>query len=135
LDSGADEPQERRPTQITDRQNATMMLVGDITSRTAILIDDLADTSNTITRAAKLLKKEGATTVYALVTHGILSGDAIDRINASALDKVVVTNSVDQTEHLRRCRKLEVLEVGNVFAEAIRRVHHGESISVLFDYN
>ncbi|KAF2089260.1 phosphoribosyl pyrophosphokinase [Saccharata proteae CBS 121410] len=126
---------ERRPTQITDRQNATMMLVGDVTDRTAILVDDLADTSNTITRAAKLLKKEGATRVIALVTHGILSGDAIDRINASALDKVVVTNSVDQTEHLRRCNKLEVLEVGNVFAEAIRRVHHGESISVLFNYN
>ncbi|KAF2110834.1 phosphoribosyltransferase-like protein [Lophiotrema nucula] len=126
---------ERRPTQITDRQNATMMLVGNVADRTAILIDDLADTSNTITRAAKLLKKEGATKVYALLTHGILSGDAIDRINASALDKVVVTNSVDQAEHLRRCPKLEVLEVGNVFAEAIRRVHHGESISVLFDYN
>ncbi|KAH7130293.1 phosphoribosyltransferase-like protein [Dendryphion nanum] len=126
---------ERRPTQINDRQNATMMLVGDIANRTAILIDDLADTSNTITRAAKLLKKEGATKVYALVTHGILSGDAIDRINASALDKVVVTNSVDQADHLKRCPKLEVLEVGNVFAEAIRRVHHGESISVLFDYN
>ncbi|KAF2202282.1 ribose-phosphate pyrophosphokinase 4 [Delitschia confertaspora ATCC 74209] len=125
---------ERRPTQITDRQNATMMLVGNVSDRTAILIDDLADTSNTITRAAKLLKKEGATTVYALVTHGILSGDAIDRINASALDKVVVTNSVDQTDHAKRCPKLEVLEVGNVFAEAIRRVHHGESISVLFDY-
>ncbi|KAF2871508.1 ribose-phosphate pyrophosphokinase [Massariosphaeria phaeospora] len=126
---------ERRPTQINDRQNATMMLVGDVADRTAILIDDLADTSNTITRAAKLLKKEGATKVYALVTHGILSGDAIERINASALDKVVVTNSVDQADHLRRCPKLEVLEVGNVFAEAIRRVHHGESISVLFDYN
>ena len=112
-----------------------MMLVGNVADRTAILIDDLADTSNTITRAAKLLKKEGATTVYALVTHGILSGDAIERINASALDKVVVTNSVDQTEHQRKCPKLEVLEVGNVFAEAIRRVHHGESISVLFDYN
>ncbi|OCL05366.1 ribose-phosphate diphosphokinase [Glonium stellatum] len=126
---------ERRPTQISDRQNATMMLVGDVDDRTAILIDDLADTSNTITRAAKLLKKEGATKVYALLTHGILSGDAIDRVNASALDKVVVTNSVDQTDHLRRCPKLEVLEVGNVFAEAIRRVHHGESISVLFDYN
>ncbi|KAK7535308.1 phosphoribosyltransferase-like protein [Phyllosticta citribraziliensis] len=126
---------ERRPTQITDRQNATMMLVGDVAERTAILVDDLADTSNTITRAAKLLKKEGATQVMALVTHGILSGDAIDRINASALDKVVVTNSVDQTEHLERCTKLEVLEVGNVFAEAIRRVHHGESISVLFNYD
>lgn len=93
------------------------MLVGDVRDRTTILIDDLADTSNTITRAAKLLKKEGATKVYALVTHGILSGDAIDRINASALDKVVVTNSVDQAEHLKRCPKLEVLEVGNVFAE------------------
>ena len=94
-----------------------MMLVGDVKGRTAILIDDLADTSNTITRAAKLLKKEGAAQVYALVTHGILRGDAIERINASARDKVVVTNSVDQTEHLRQCPKLEVLEVGHVFAE------------------
>ncbi|KAG9606327.1 ribose-phosphate pyrophosphokinase, partial [Aureobasidium melanogenum] len=123
---------ERRPTQITDRQNATMMLVGDVADRVAILVDDLADTSNTITRAAKLLKKEGASKVIALVTHGVLSGDAIDRINASAIDKVVVTNSVDQEENKKRCQKLEVLEVGNVFAEAIRRVHHGESISVLF---
>ncbi|EGD83901.1 hypothetical protein H112_07583 [Trichophyton rubrum D6] len=126
---------ERRPTKITDRQNATMMLVGDIKDRTAILIDDLADTSNTITRAAKLLKKEGASKVYALVTHGIFSGDAIDRINASALDKVVVTNTVSQENNLKRCPKLEVLEVGQVFAEAIRRVHHGESISVLFQYD
>ena len=93
------------------------MLVGDVRDRTAILIDDLADTSNTITRAAKLLKKEGASTVYALVTHGILSGDAIERINASALDKVVVTNTIEQEEHLKRCPKLEVLEVGHVFAE------------------
>lgn len=108
---------ERRPTKITDRQNATMMLVGDVTGKTAILIDDLADTSNTITRAAKLLKKEGASKVYALVTHGVLSGDAIDRINASALDKVVVTNTLDQREHCKKCPKLEVLEVGPVFAE------------------
>ncbi|KIX03224.1 uncharacterized protein Z518_06776 [Rhinocladiella mackenziei CBS 650.93] len=126
---------ERRPTKITDRQNATMMLVGDVTGRVAILIDDLADTSNTITRAAKLLKKEGARKVYALVTHGVLSGDAIDRINASALDKVIVTNTVDQQDHCKRCPKLEVLEVGHVFAEAIRRVHYGESISVLFQYD
>lgn len=120
---------ERRPTRITDRQNATMMLVGNVANRTAILVDDLADTSNTITRAAKLLKKEGATYVYALITHGVLSGDAIARINASALDKVIVTNSVPQEEHRRLCPKLEVLEVGVVFAEAIRRIHHGESLS------
>ncbi|CAG8970897.1 hypothetical protein HYALB_00000876 [Hymenoscyphus albidus] len=123
---------ERRPTRITDRQNATMMLVGDVANRVSILVDDLADTSNTITRAAKLLKKEGATQVYALLTHGIFSGDAIARINASALDKVVVTNSVPQEEHTRLCPKLEVLDIGGVFAEAIRRVHHGESISSLF---
>ncbi|KAI5798046.1 phosphoribosyltransferase-like protein [Peziza echinospora] len=127
---------ERRPTRITDRQNATMMLVGDIAGKVAILIDDLADTSNTITRAAKLLKNKGkATKVYALVTHGLFSGDAIERINASALDKVVTTNSVPQAEHQRLCPKLEVLDVAGVFAEAVRRVHHGESISVLFRYD
>ena len=99
-----------------------MMLVGDVANRTAILIDDLADTSNTITRAAKLLKKEGATKVYALITHGVLSGDAIERINASALDKVIVTNSVPQEEHKKQCPKLEVLDVGHIFAE-VRLLH------------
>ncbi|TID26991.1 phosphoribosyl pyrophosphokinase [Venturia nashicola] len=127
---------ERRPTQINDRQNATMMLVGDVANRTAILIDDLADTCNTITRAAKLLKKEKATRVIALVTHGVLSGDAIARVKSSALDKVLVTNTVDQAENKKALGdQLEVLEVGGVFAEAIRRVHHGESISVLFHYD
>ncbi|KIW09011.1 uncharacterized protein PV09_00908 [Verruconis gallopava] len=127
---------ERRPTQITERQNASMMLVGDVAERTAILIDDLADTCNTITRAAKLLKKEHATRVVALVTHGIFSGDAIERLKASALDLVVTTNSVDQREHKALLGdQLHVLEVGHVFAEAIRRVHHGESISVLFNYD
>ncbi|KAK6081356.1 ribose-phosphate diphosphokinase [Seiridium cupressi] len=125
---------ERRPTKITDRQNATMMLVGDVANRVCVLVDDLADTSNTITRAAKLLKKEGATMVYALLTHGVLSGDAISRINQSAIDKLVVTNSVPQEEHKRMCPKLEVLDIGPAFGEAIRRVHHGESISVLFQY-
>lgn len=127
--------QERRPTKISDRQNATMMLVGDVQERPCILVDDLADTANTITRAAKLLKKEGATTVYALLTHGILSGDAIARINASAIDKIIVTNSVPQHNHKQACPKLEVLDVSYVFAEAIRRVHHGESISALFPHD
>lgn len=79
--------------------------------------------------------------MVALVTHGVFSGDAVERIHASHLDKVVVTNSVPQEEHVRKMEriggagKLEVLEVGQVFAEAIRRVHHGESISVLFQYD
>lgn len=112
-----------------------MMLVGDVANRVCILVDDLIDTGNTITRAAKLLKREGATKVYALVTHGVFSGDAIPRINASALDKIIVTNSVPQEENRIQCAKLEILDIAPVFAEAIRRVHHGESISVLFQYN
>lgn len=112
-----------------------MMLVGDVSNRVCILIDDLVDTANTITRAAKLLHKEGATTIYALITHAILSGDAIARINASALNKVIVTNSIPQDEHRVLCPKLEVLDVAPIFAEAIRRVHHGESLSVLFQHD
>ena len=120
---------------INEQRNASMMLVGDIANRVCILVDDLADTANTITRAAKLLKRHGATKVYALLTHGVFSGDALSRVNASAIDKIVVTNSVPQDEHCRRCPKLEVLDISPVFAEAIRRVHHGESISVLFQYS
>ncbi|KAH7040353.1 ribose-phosphate pyrophosphokinase 5 [Microdochium trichocladiopsis] len=126
---------ERRPTKITDRQNATMMLVGNVADRVCVLIDDLADTANTITRAAKLLRKEGATAVFALLTHGVFSGDALARINASAIDRIIVTNSVPQEENKKICPKLEVLDVSPIFAESIRRIHHGESISVLFQYD
>lgn len=109
-----------------------MMLVGNVANRVAIIIDDLADTSNTITRAAKLVKKEGATYVYALLTHGVFSGDAIERINASAIDKIIVTNSVPQDDNKRLCPKLDVLDVSNILSESVRRIHHGESISSLF---
>ncbi|PHH84948.1 hypothetical protein CDD83_1142 [Cordyceps sp. RAO-2017] len=126
---------ERRPIKFTDQRNASMMLVGDIANRVCILVDDLADTANTITRAAKLLKREGATRVYALLTHGVFSGEAISRLNASAIDKIIVTNSVPQDEHCRSCPKLEVLDISPIFAEAIRRVHHGESISRLFEHD
>lgn len=126
---------ERRPLHITDRQNATMMLVGAVENRVCILVDDLADTANTITRAAKLLRRKGATTIYALLTHGVFSGDALARINASAIDKVVVTNSVPQEENRLACAKIEVLDVAPIFSEAIRRIHHGESLSTLFQHD
>lgn len=126
---------ERRPIKFTEQRNASMMLVGDIANRVCILVDDIIDTANTITRAAKLLKREGALKVIVLVTHGVFSGDAIPRINACGIDKIVVTNSVPQDEHKKICPKLEVLDISPVFGEAIRRVHHGESISVLFQYS
>ncbi|KAK9235811.1 phosphoribosyltransferase-like protein [Lipomyces kononenkoae] len=125
-----------RRTKFTEKgPAATMMLVGDVSNRVALLIDDLVDTSNTITRAAKLLKERGATHVCAIITHGIFSGDAIQRIQASALDKVVTTNSAPQHEHkLALGDKLEILDVSKVFGEAIRRIHNGESVSMLFDH-
>ncbi|KAK9449102.1 phosphoribosyltransferase-like protein [Limtongia smithiae] len=116
------------------REHASMMLVGDVTNRVALLIDDLVDTSNTITRAAKLLKDRGAIKVYAIITHGIFSGDAVQRITASALDKVVTTNSAPQLQNkMLLGDKLEILDISKIFAEAIRRIHNGESVSMLFD--
>ncbi|CAN3356372.1 ribose-phosphate pyrophosphokinase 5 [Diutina catenulata] len=108
---------------------ATTMLVGDVRDKVCILVDDLVDTAYTITRAARLLKDQGASYVYGLVTHGIFSGDAVSRIERSDLDKVVVTNSVPVAND-----KFEVLDVSRVFAEAIRRIHNGESVSMLFDH-
>ncbi|KAJ3020241.1 ribose-phosphate pyrophosphokinase [Thoreauomyces humboldtii] len=139
----------KRATGIADRLNmdfalvhkerrvaagSELILVGDVKDRVCILVDDIADTSFTITRAAALLTKSGATRICALITHGILSGDAVDRIRNSTIDEVVVSNSVPQQEHLDKCGgKLKVFDVAGVFAEAIRRIHNGESVSFLFE--
>lgn len=117
------------------KKYATTMLVGDVKGKECILVDDLVDTSYTVTRAAKLLKAQGATKVYALITHAIFSGDAIKRVQESAIDKIIVTNSVPQGDHLKQLgSKLEVLDVSRIFGEAIRRIHNGESVSMLFDH-
>ena len=121
---------QHKPTMV-----ATTMLVGDVAGKVCVLVDDLVDTSYTITRAAKLLKDQGAEYVYALVTHGIFSGDAINRIQQSAIDKLVVTNSTPQSEHVEILGdRMEVLDVSRVFAESIRRINNGESVSMLFDH-
>lgn len=115
---------------------ATTMLVGEVKDKVCVLVDDLVDTSYTITRAAKLLKDQGAKYVYALVTHGVFSGDAINRVNKSAIDKVITTNSVPQVDHVNQIKneKLEVLDISRILAESIRRIHNGESVSMLFDH-
>ncbi|PHH54832.1 Ribose-phosphate pyrophosphokinase 5 [Ceratocystis fimbriata CBS 114723] len=124
---------ERKPIRINDKHNATMMLVGKVKGKVCIMIDDLADTANTITRAARVLKREGAVAVYSLLTHGIFSGDALQRLAQSDVDKVVVTNTVPQDEHKAILgAKLDVLDIAPSFAEACRRIHFGESLNVLF---
>lgn len=110
-----------------------MILVGHVKDKIAMLVDDMADTCGTLCLAAHHLAEAGATKVYALVTHGILSGNALEAIEKSALEKLIVTNTLPQAERVARCSKIEVIDVGSVLAEVIRRSHYGESVSKLFD--
>lgn len=107
-------------------------LVGDVTDKRAVLIDDMIDTAGTLCNAAEAVKELGAKQVFAASTHGVLSGPAISRINDSVLDKVWVTNTIPQAERTASCSRLEVLSVGPLVGEAIKRIHHGDSISSLF---
>jgi ribose-phosphate pyrophosphokinase len=110
-----------------------MMLVGEVRDKVCILIDDIADTSFTITKAAKRLNESGAKKICAIITHGIMSGDALQIITTSAIDQVIVSDSVPQVDHLAQCSKMRVFNVAPIFAEAIRRIHNGESVSALFN--
>lgn len=111
-----------------------MVLVGEVKDKIAILVDDMADTCGTLDKAASTLKEHGAKEVLAIVTHGILSGKAIDTINASVLSRLVVTNSTPLGDKIHRCPKLRVIDISRTLAEAIRRTHNGESVSYLFHH-
>ncbi|SCU87776.1 LADA_0E06084g1_1 [Lachancea dasiensis] len=128
--------QEMKLSSSSSKYVQTTMLVGDVRNKTCIMVDDLVDTSYTITRAAKLLKDQGATKVYALITHGVFSGDALNRVAQSAIDKIIVTNTVPQEKTVKFLGKdrVHVLDVSSIFGESIRRIHNGESISMLFEH-
>ena len=109
------------------------MLVGDVRGRDICIVDDIVDTSYTITRAARILRENGARKIYALVCHAILSGDAVRNIEDSCIDQLIVSNTIPQNEHLQNSTKIKVYDVAPIFSEAIRRIHFGESVSMLFD--
>lgn len=120
-----------------ERQRANevsrMVLVGDVKDNVCLLIDDMADTCGTLCKAADILMENGALKVVAIVTHGIFSSNAIDKLNLSRLEKIVCTNSMPLTDKLQRCPKLEIIDISATLAEAIRRLHNGESVSYLFN--
>ncbi|ORY06472.1 phosphoribosyl pyrophosphokinase [Basidiobolus meristosporus CBS 931.73] len=109
-----------------------MSLVGDVSGKPVIIIDDIADTCGTLGLATELLHQRGATEIYAVVTHGILSGKAVEIINKSPLSQVVITNTVPHEEKKTTCSKLRTIDVSGPFAEAIRRIHNGETLAPLF---
>ncbi len=109
-----------------------MHLVGDVKDRDAIVIDDMIDTAGTLVQAARAIKEHGAHSVSACATHGVFSGPAMQRIEESPLQEVIVTDSIPLAEETERSRKIKVLSVARLLGEAVKRIHHGDSISSLF---
>jgi len=109
------------------------LLVGDVKGRVAILIDDMIDTGHTVRLAAGVLQDAGATDVYALISHGLLSETTMDNLKGLPIKKLIVSNSIDQTSRVEGSDgMLDVVDIAPVIAESIRRTHNGESISALF---
>jgi len=109
-----------------------MHLIGDVRDKTAIILDDMVDTAGTLTQAAKALKENGAKAVFACATHGVLSGPAIERINNSEIEEIVLTDTIPLGDKAASTSKIRVLSVANLLAEAIKRIHQDESVSSLF---
>lgn len=110
-----------------------MNIIGDVAGRTCVIMDDMVDTANTLCEAAAALKKKGAEKVVAYCTHPVLSGTAIERINASELDELVVTDTIPLRTDAAACKKVRQLSVGELMAETIRRISNEDSVSSLFE--
>lgn len=109
-----------------------MNLIGEVDGRTCLLVDDMVDTAGTLCNAATALKDEGANKVVAYCTHPVLSGPAVERINASMLDELVVTDSIPLRDDARNCKRIRQLTISTMLAEAMRRISNEESLSAMF---
>jgi len=109
-----------------------MNIIGDVVGRTCLIMDDMVDTANTLCEAANALKEKGATRVLAYCTHPVLSGTAVERIENSALDELVVTDTIPLSEAARDCKRIRQLSTAELLAETIRRINNEESVSSLF---
>jgi ribose-phosphate pyrophosphokinase len=109
-----------------------MHVIGEIDGRNCVIMDDMIDTAGTLVKAAEVLKERGAKSVYAYCTHSVFSGPAIERIKASLLDEVVITNTIPLAEAAKGCTKIRQLSTAFLFAETIRRITDGDSVTSLF---
>lgn len=129
LDAGLAMTDKRRPA---PNVAEITYVIGDVRGRTVIIVDDLVDTAGTAVQAAQALVREGAKRVTLCCTHGVLSGNAIERIQDSKLEEVIITDTIPQREEAKRCSKIKILSIADLLGEAIRRIAVGESISTLF---
>ena len=109
-----------------------MHVIGEIDGRNCVIMDDMIDTAGTLVKAAEVLKERGARRVFAYCTHPVFSGPAIERIANSKIDEVVITNTIPMTDPAKACPKIRQLSVAFLFAETIRRISDGESVTSLF---
>jgi ribose-phosphate pyrophosphokinase len=109
-----------------------MNIIGEVAGRTCVIMDDMVDTANTLCEAAAALKEQGAEKVVSYCTHPVLSGNAVERVLNSALDELVVTNTIPLREDARTCKKIRQLSVAGLMAETIRRISREDSVSSLF---
>jgi ribose-phosphate pyrophosphokinase len=119
----------RRPTANVAQ---VMNIIGEVEGKVVVLLDDMVDTAGTLTNSAGALKEHGALAVYACCTHPVLSGKAIERINDSPIEELIVTDTIPINQEPSRCKKIKVLPVAELFGEAIKRIHNNESVSSLF---
>ncbi|MCC6998542.1 MAG: ribose-phosphate pyrophosphokinase [Deltaproteobacteria bacterium] len=109
-----------------------MHIIGDVEGKDTVIVDDMIDTAGTLSNAARAVMAAGARSVSACATHGVLSGAAIQRLTDSPLSEVVVTDSIPLRDEAKNCKKIKQLSVARLLGEAIKRIHHGDSISSLF---
>lgn len=113
-------------------ESEVLNIIGDVDGKVCIVPDDMIDTAGTLSNASHALKTKGAKEVIAFITHPVLSGNAIENINSSAIDKLIVSNSIDIGDKLKKCPKIDVFDISDVLSEAIKRITTGDSISELF---
>jgi len=129
LDVGLAIVDKRRPS---PGKSQVMNVVGNVKNKTCVIVDDIIDSGGTIVNAAEALKNRGAKEVYVYITHGVLSGEAIKKIEKSVIKKLVITDSIDNNERVKKARNIEVLTISNLMGEAIKRISNSTSVSDLF---
>ena len=114
-------------------ESEVMNIIGDVEGRSCFIIDDIVDSAGTLCNASNALLEKGATEVYSYVTHGVLSGEAVERVNNSSLTKLVLTDSIEESDLVLKSDKIEVISVASLLGEAIKRISDEKSVSSLFD--
>ncbi|MFN4236652.1 MAG: ribose-phosphate pyrophosphokinase [Vogesella sp.] len=110
-----------------------MNIIGEVQGRTCLIVDDMIDTANTLCKAASALKERGAERVLAYASHAVFSGQAVDRINNSDIDEVVITDTIPLSAQAKQCPRIRVVSIGGLIAETLRRINNEESVSYLFN--